>query len=403
MADVRYCDDWIDSYLQLTENSEPPYLFRLWSAISVVASVLKRKCRIDWGSITFYPNMYIVLVAPSGRARKGTAMAPAMDFLVDTNVKLAAEAITREALIRLLVEVSDNDTHPATGEIDLHSSLTIFSPELTVFLGYQNQQLLSDLTDWYDCRNKWIYRTKNMGTDEIIGVWVNLFGATTPDLIQTAMPLDAIGGGLTSRMIFVYEQNKGKIVPAPFYSKAELELRDHLLYDLNYIHMMKGAFKFTRPFVDAWTEWYIKQEGDPPFKDPRFAGYVERRPTHIMKLCMILNASHTDKKVIDVPDLERAIGILAQTEKKMPLAFGGVGKSRMADIINKISAEVAFNPGITLETLYKRFIHDADKWTMNKALETLEAARVIDIIDRADKGMVVEMIDPNSPYLNKDE
>lgn len=394
----RQCEDWLDSYMELTNNSEPPRLFRLWSAISVVASVLKRKCRIDWGSITFYPNMYIVLVAPSGRARKGTAMGPALNFLMDSNIKLAAEAITREALIRLLAEVSDNDVHPATGEMDLHSSLTIFSPELTVFLGYQNQQLLSDLTDWYDCRSKWIYRTKNMGTDEIIGVWVNLFGATTPDLLQTAMPLDAIGGGLTSRMIFIFEQNKGKIVPAPFYTEDELALRQTLFDDLNHIHMMKGAFKFTRAFVDAWTEWYIAQEGNAPFNDPRFAGYVERRPTHIMKLCMILNASRTSKMVIDVVDLERAIDILTETERKMPLTFGGVGKSKMADTMNKVAAEVAVNGPIRIEELYRRFMHDADKWTMGKVLETLEAAELVVIENRGEQGDVVT-VGTKSPFI----
>ena len=129
---ARQLIDWIDGYLKYTDNSEPPQMFRLWCAISVIASVLQRKCRLEWGTITFYPNMYVVLVAPSGKARKGTAMGPALDFLEDLNIKLAAEAITREALIRELANANSTDPDIESGSIEFHSSMTIFSPELTV-------------------------------------------------------------------------------------------------------------------------------------------------------------------------------------------------------------------------------------------------------------------------------
>ena len=60
----RILDSWIDNYLIYTDNSEPPRMFRLWSAISVIAAVLQRKCKLPWGTLTFYPNLYTVLVGP---------------------------------------------------------------------------------------------------------------------------------------------------------------------------------------------------------------------------------------------------------------------------------------------------------------------------------------------------
>ncbi|MEG0299766.1 MAG: hypothetical protein RR609_09400, partial [Aurantimicrobium sp.] len=121
--------------------------------------------------------MYIVLVAPAGRARKGTAMRPAQKYLTNLGTKLAASTVTREALIQTLEEaqdmIMDNHDKPYS-----HASLTIFSPELTVFLGYNNMQLMSDLTDWFDCADRWEYRTKNAGTSIITGVYINLIGAT---------------------------------------------------------------------------------------------------------------------------------------------------------------------------------------------------------------------------------
>jgi len=83
-----------------------------------------------------------------------------------------------------------------------------------------------------------------------------------------------------------------------------------LVSDLEKIAFSAGPFKVTGEFVAAWTEWYLKQEDNPPFQDERFAGYFERRPAHIMKLSMIVNASRSDSKTITDDDLFRAIELL---------------------------------------------------------------------------------------------
>ena len=371
----RKLDDWIDNYLTCTQNSEPPESYRLWTAISTIAAVLQRKCRLDWGTLVFFPNMYIVLVGPPA-ARKGTAMNLAKPLLDDLQIKQAAEAITREALIRELKNSTDTVV-TNTGKMYFHSSLTIWSQELTVFLGYQNHQLMSDLTDWYDCRNQWTYRTKNMGTDEIIGIFVNVIGATTPDLIRTTMPLDAIGGGLTSRMVFVFEEDKGKVCPYPAYSPEEEALMESLKYDLARIHMLTGQFRTTDGFLTRWLEWYPWQEANPPFRDPRFAGYVQRRANHTMKLSMICNASRTDEMVVTEHDLNRAIEILKFTEEKMTNTFSGVGKLENADITTKIMTDVGLAKEMMFSELLSRYKTDVDKWGLEKILDTLVAMKFL--------------------------
>lgn len=372
----RELPDWLDGYLAYTHNSEPPDSYRLWCGISVIASVLQRKCKLPWGSLTFYPNMYVVLVGPAGKARKGTAMSPAQGLLEEMEVRMAAESMTRQSLIQALAESSESWQDPS-GKIVFHSSLTIFSPELVVFLGHNQHELLMDLTDWYDCRNRWTYRTKNMGTDEITGVFVNLLGATTPELISSSLPLNAIGGGLTSRMIFVYEEKKGKIVPAPMISQEEMELYGKLRRDLERIYMMRGEFRVTQAFFDTWCEWYTAQENNPPFNDPRFAGYIERRPNHVMKLSMILSASRSDKMIIDKCDIDRAVKILTFTERKMTRTFSGVGKSENADVITRVMSEIALRGRMTFAQLMELFYYDADKRTLNGIVDTLESMEYI--------------------------
>lgn len=357
----REVNDWIESYLDFTENSEPPITYKKWTAISLIASVLQRKVRLEWGPMTFYPNMYIVLVGPSGRCRKGTAMGVGHKFLRDLGIKLAAEATTREALIRSLEEAGDEKAFAVDegGEINSHSSLTIFSPELTVFLGYNNLQLISDLTDWYDCRDEWEYRTKNSGTNTITGVYVNMLGATTPDLVRSALPQDAVGGGLSSRMIFVSEWEKSKVVPFPFLSDDHLEQYDKLKHDLEEIYLLRGSFKISEQFKDRWFEWYVDSEKYPPFQDnPKFEGYINRRANHVLKLCMIISASESSDMIIKLSHLNRAIGYLEEVEKKMPSVFFGHGTAENSDVTGRILQTVSSrgDKGIHVNLLMRTYV-----------------------------------------------
>jgi hypothetical protein len=368
----RELPDWVDGFVEFTDNSEPAQMFRMWTAISCVAAVMRRKCFLPWGSLTFYPNMYVVLVAPSG-GRKGTAMGPGHDMLRELGIKMTAEAITREALIRELSSAQEQYMELETGATVVHSSLTIFSQELTVFLGYNNSQLLSDLTDWFDCRNQWTYRTKTQGTDQITGVWVNLIGATTPSLIESSMAHEAIGGGLTSRMIFVFEHKRGKIVALPWLSPSDVELKGKLLRDLERIALIDGKYEADETFIGRWVPWYESTEENPPFRDDRFAGYMERRAMHLLKLSMILNAARTNEMIITEQDFDKALAVLEATEKKMPLAFSGVGRAANVDLLVKVMSEITIRKEASFNELISRFYMDADKFTLTKVMETLES------------------------------
>jgi hypothetical protein len=341
---------------------------------------MKRKCILNWGTLTLYPNMYVVLVGPSGKCRKGTAMSPGMKFLRELGIKVAAESITREALIRELKQSNDTQVDITSGDMFLHASLTIYSQELTVFLGYNNLALMADLTDWYDCRDTWTYRTKNMGTDEIIGVWVNLFGATTPELLQTTLPRDAIGGGLTSRMIFVFEHKKGMIVPTPFLSKEEREMERLLIQDLERIAMLSGEFQVNEEFIERYVQWYTDYSNGPaPFDDYRFSGYFERRPTHLLKLCMIMSASRSSSKLMDIVDFERALSVLEMTEKNMPYTFSGVGRANYSETMERVMSILSAAKVLEFGDLLRKVYQDIDKFTLEKMVESLSTMGYINV------------------------
>lgn len=379
----RNLPDWIDGFMALTENSEPPLLFKKWSAISTVASALQRKCRVELGlSLTFHPNFYIVLVGPSATG-KGTAMKYSSDIIRNIpSIRLSAQATSLQSLIRRMKETNLTDVDMETGDQIFHSSMTIFSNEFTVFLGYHNRELISALCDWYDCHDMWTYDTIKRDKEEVIGVWVNILAGTTPDNIQSALPMEAIGAGLTSRIIFVYEEKKEKLVVFPSATARELELQQLLIRDLEQISLMSGCFRYTENAAKYYGEWCKEADKNPPFYDKKFDGYCGRRRRHLNSLAMVCSASRESSMIITADDLERASTLLAEVEVKMGLVFKGMGSSDLSSLINEAITfiQMSETPDIPLWQFARAFEGNMDKMIMDRVLITLETSRYIKVV-----------------------
>ena len=366
----RQIADWLDGFLEYTDNTEPPYLFRLWTAISTIAAVMQRKCRLEWGMETFYPNMYIVLVGPPA-ARKGTAIKPGNAFLDQLGIQLAADETSRQKLVATLIDAAATEQNEE-GDLEFHASLTIVSSELTVFLGYQNNELLTILCKWFDCENRFIYDTHSRGREEVANVWVNLLGATTPMLLQTSMPEGAVGSGFTSRTIFVFEPDKGKVVIIPVLSEEQEIIKEALLADLGKIRAISGRYVFTEQFLLTYQDWRVEQESKQVFTEPRLEFYIQRRPLHLLKLSMIIAAARRDERVLEEDDLLKAMKILNQTEEKMPQVFQGVGGNPLAPIQLRIMRLLDARGSIKASELTEMFFNDASKQQLAEIIATLE-------------------------------
>jgi len=371
----------------LTENSEPPILFRKWTAISSIAAALQRKVSVDLGiSLRFYPNFYIVLVGPSATG-KGTAMKYAYDILEQLpNIRLAAQATSLQALIRRMKETNLTDLDIETGDEIFHSSITVFSNEFTVFLGYHNRELITALCDWYDCPNRWVYDTIKRDRELIVGCWVNILGGTTPDNIKESLPMAAIGGGLTSRIIFVNEDKKNKLVVFPSVTQREIDLQMYLVRDLEQISMLSGSFRFTQEAMNYYHEWCYHADLNPPFHDKKFDGYCGRRRNHLLSLAMVCSASEGDTLVLSSDHLKRAAHLLAEVEINMGTTFRGMGRSDIASLISDAITflENSHTDQILISQFAKYFEGDMDKFAMDRVLQTLEASDYVVYVRRPD-------------------
>ena len=383
----RELDDWLDSYLKYTDNTESPVSYHTWCGLSVIAGALQRRVYLQWGlAETIYPNLYVVLIGPSGRTRKGTAIGIAKSMLKATaGVTVVPESSSgRQAMILAMKRASKNFEDPIDGKIKFHCSVTAFSEELSVFLGQGDIAYLSNLTDWYDSKDDWEYETVGRGKDSLQGLCLNLCGGTAPDWIQSMIPQEALGGGFTSRVIFIVEEKKRKIVPEYVVDDATRELGEKLQRDLERIANLAGEMRFDEEGKQAYVDWYIDQDtklsaGQPAIPDTRFAGYCERRATHLRKLMLVCSASRGDDLKLTKADFLKAKGLLEAAEVKMGRTFGGLGKARNSAETDTVMDFIREMGTTTRQMLLKKFYRDIDPMTLSTVETTLEQAGKIKI------------------------
>lgn len=375
----RLLPNWLEAYMEYVDNTEPPLLYKKWCGISALCAAMERKTYIEWElGDRIYPNMYIIIVGPSG-ARKSTAMSPIIKLLESLdNILIAPESATKEAIVRMMQE---NTQNLIIGDImGKHSSINIIQSELVVFLGQRqnNWELISWLNDWFDCKDDWSYVTKGCGSDHVQGVWVNMLGATTPEYLISAFPVDAIGGGFSSRIIFVYADTKHKNVPIPIYTDRERELKTLLQKDLANINILSGKFKITPQYYDIYAEWYTQQCQSPKFIDRNFAGYESRRSLHLRKITMAISISKSSDMILTERDFHEGLILLDEVEDNMRFVFNGRGKDPMA-VVGKAMLEdiIARKEGIKRDELLNLHFNDTSISDFNAAISKFKEAQLV--------------------------
>jgi hypothetical protein len=365
VTEGRLLPNWIQAYLAYTAESESPEEYHKWTAISVIAGALRRRVFFDMGYFILYPNNYIVLVGPPGRCKKSTAMRIGRGMLTEiAGIKFTTDSVTRERLIQDLTQAFS----------DGHSSMTAYSSEFATLLTSSGMDMVSFLTDIYDAPTLWQHSSKSGGTNTIKAPYLNMIAATTPDWIAKAMTMDTVGIGLTSRIVFVYQDTPRKKPPFPKLSEEQQQLKTLLVHDLNQMATLGGQFLLSPESKQFYTDWYLSRLEIPnPTGDNRLNGYFERKPMHVLKLAMVIAASLSNDLVLDTFSIEAAIGLLEQVEEKMPKVFANVGKNPLSADQDEVEAAIVQggDRGLSNAEIIARFKHSLRKDELAEVLENL--------------------------------
>jgi hypothetical protein len=374
---MRALKDWVESYLEYTEDTEPARVFQKWTALSAIAASLRKKVHLGLGRLRIYPNMYVVFVAEPGVARKSQAITFGTEIMSQVpEIVMSADCVTKEALIQDLQTCATQKEMMPDGTELTHASMSIISKEFESFLGQkkENTKMLVLLTDLFDANElPWKYRTKHSGSNDVPSLYINLLGATTPESLASCLPSTAIGGGLTSRILFIWADKKYKKVPEPQETKEIKELRVKLVNDLFIISRIVGKYVFHDDTRKEWHNWYNNYEeldNNRICKDPSFNGWYSRKPMYILKLSIIRAAAKSNNLVLKWADVQEAINLIEEIELDMSGVFRAIGRSVITAEVDMIFKIIKARGWITEKQLVEMTWRDIDSVKFDNVINT---------------------------------
>jgi hypothetical protein len=213
------------------------------------------------------------------------------------------------------------------------SAMTLESSEFGNLLNPQDREMVDLFVTLWDGKQGALKKeTKTSGNDAVENPWINLVACTTPAWIAGSFPEYLIGGGFTSRCVFVYADKKAKEIalPAEEVPKGLAEEGELLVHDLHAIAQITGEYQFT-PEAKVWMkEWYHRHltQPNPALSDDRFGGYLARKQTHISKLSMVLAAARSNSLWIETEHLATANAMVSDLETDMQMVFSRIGRTQ---------------------------------------------------------------------------
>lgn len=349
-------------YFRSVEATESARICHRWAAISTIASLLGDKVYINFGGTKVYPNLYIMIVGTAG-SRKSTAIKYSAKLLREVKYgNLAAAATSREQFFEDFASVLDQDSRDnySAGLLDpedldkLSTNYTVVADEFNDFAGLNNVGMYTSLANLWDYTGVFEYRPKHGKKVAIINPILNLLAGNTPDGFAAAFPANVLNQGLVSRTLII---NAGKIrqklywpdPPDASVIKSLAEKLSLVKTLVGEIIISPGAKAVLKDIYEHWNN----------VEDSRFASYGSRRYRQLLKLCIIMAASHGGL-IVNKETVIEANTILTFAERHMPDALGEHGLNRSSPVVGRILDTVKHHhqPLISVDSIYKAVATD---------------------------------------------
>ena len=384
----RQCSNWLLSLREYGEETETPHHFWTWAGMFTLSAALQRKVWTPFGQKKLFPNLYVMIIAPPGVARKSPPIRFARNILKELEIPVFVDSASKRAFTMDLDSIG-KDSHfdyktPEGPIVTLpQSPLSCISPELSSFLAIDIKNMIEILTDIYDCDDTWTYKTAGKGEDTVLAPYVTCLFASTPSWIAGNLPSEAIGGGFTRRCVVVFgdEAKKQLSLPPP----PPTKVYQALLQDLGHIKRIVGEFSWSSAAFEFYDAWYHTLKQKIGFvQDERIQPFLSEVHSIAIKTSMCAHVAKSDTLVIELDDMQLSIALLEKVIETAHQAFSSHGRSSSAIDTDRVMMQV--------KMFESKGASEADLLRMNYRNTNRDELRgVLDTLDGMDK--IVRKID----------
>jgi hypothetical protein len=327
----RVLQDWITGFLEYTEGTQSPEIFRLWAAIGAVAGALERRVWVETARSVLFPNLYTLLVAPPGVGKDEAIRHVAPLWRGAKDLRVAHDSLTTASLIDDLAEAKRALVLTPTTLLE-YNSLLIAAPEFGILVPSHDLEFLNKLNRIYDCPPLYSERRRHMKQQviEIHKPQLNILAGTQPAYLASLLPEEAWGMGFMSRVLMIYTNQRVQ-VPLFRHRVVDQAKGEALLADLTAITRLYGRMEFSVAAEQELERW-VATGMDPVPEHSKLVHYSNRRVVHVLKLAMVAAASQGNAASISLENLNTARDWLFGAELTMPDVF--------RDMVNKSDNQV---------------------------------------------------------------
>jgi hypothetical protein len=378
----RNYENWLKAFVDYASYGEAPLNMYFWVGVSTIAGALRRCVWIEQKYFQWVPNFYVILVAPPGIVAKSTTASIGMQLLREVpGINFGPDVVTWQALAQALAMSNESILMP-DGLLHPMSAITIESSEFGTFLNPSDREMVDLLVSLWDGR-KGVFRklTKTQGKDDIVNPWLNIIACTTPSWIEGNFPEYMVGGGFTSRCVFIYAEKKRQYVayPGREIPPDHETTKQKLIDDLTMVSQLRGAYSLSADAFEWGEVWYKNHYEHRPkhLDNERFGGYIARKQTHMHKLALIISAAKRQETVITSEELSEADLLLTALEMEMPKVFERIGVSPDARGQSELVSVVRTYGTISYKLLYQQLFRILSYEDFLKALQSATQAGYI--------------------------
>lgn len=362
---------FIQDFLQYNEGNECPKDYVLWAAYGALSAAIGRRIYIDLKQFYVLPNVYILLVGPSG-GRKTFARDKAVDMLLEAipDTVFAGENETYQGVITFLAhDDQERQFMDDKNQVQSYRPYCIFAAELMDYLQLNPIGMVTFLTNIYD-RRHYIYRLKH--EENILeNPYVMMCSCTTPVWLTEQVKSKQFAEGYGRRTIIVCSDRIVRKEPtmAPEATAAYQRCIAHLQRIQKLVGECRLEERAKRWF---WDEWYVKQK-DPD--DPFLRNWYSSKHINLLKVAMLSSISERDDLLITLDFIQLALGLLEEVEHKLPMVTQLMGRSETTAATALLLQVLKNHKGIMLEkdlkmTTIKEFKDMTEQWKVLEFLRT---------------------------------
>jgi hypothetical protein len=257
------------------------------------------------------------------------------------------------------------------------------------------------LTDIWD-QPSFVVKTKNMGTDTILGPYINILGCMTPEITSGLLKSQIISGGFSRRCFFVNALTRGKGVARPVFTPEQQAAFAECKRHAEKLLQVSGPFRWTAEAEQWFDAWYEEKEAAMSKQtETAVKHYYSSKDGLLLKVAMLVALSETDELLLTVPCLTAALAMIDTAEIHLVKVFEGTGRNELitatsliADFIRNSSEPVvekqlrnAFWSQVNTEEFNKILLHlqDAGKivrFTWNGGMPYVATPEIADSVAR---------------------